>query len=110
MRDWHHSSIVPTSVTRAARLTGTRSAFALRLTRIRLCNGGSSRIESGSAFTRAPGLSSGRTELLASGKTTGWPIKRSKSWPVIVISSPSWASRGTTQSQGLSAAAVSRPT
>ena len=79
VRDWHHNSIVPTSVTRAARLTGTRSAFALRLTRIRLCSGGSSRIESGSAFTSAPGLSSGRTELLASGKTTAWPIKRSKS-------------------------------
>ena len=37
VRDWHQSSIVPTSVTRAARLTGTRSAFALRPTRIRLC-------------------------------------------------------------------------
>ena len=73
---------MPTSVTRAARLTGTRSAFALRPTRIRLCSGGSSRIESGSAATRSPGLSSGRTELLASGKTTGWPISRSKSWPV----------------------------
>ena len=47
--------MVPTSVTRAARLTGTRSAFALRPTRIRLCKGGSSRIESGSATTRSPG-------------------------------------------------------
>ena len=59
---------MPTSVTRAARLTGARSALALRLTLIRLCSGGSSRIESGSARTRSPGLSSGRTELLASGK------------------------------------------
>ena len=56
VRDWHQSSIVPTSVTRAARLTGTRSAFALRPTRIRLWSGGSSRIESGSAATRSPGL------------------------------------------------------
>ena len=79
VRDWHQSSTVPTSVTRAARLTGTRSAFALRPTRIRLWSGGSSRIESGSARTRSPGRSSGRTELLASGKATGWPIRRSKS-------------------------------
>ena len=82
VRDWHQSSTVPTSVTRAARPTGTRSAFALRPTRIRPCSGGSSRIESGSAATRSPGRSSGRTELLASGNATGWPISRSKSWLV----------------------------
>ena len=63
-----------------------------------------SRIESGSAATRSPGRSSARTELLASGKATGWPISRSKSRWSIAISSPSWASRGTTQSQGRSAA------
>ena len=40
VRLWHQSSTVPTSVTRAARRTATRSAFALRPTRIRLCNGG----------------------------------------------------------------------
>ena len=65
-------------------------------------SGGSSRIESGSAATRSPGRSSARTELLASGKATGWPISRSKSRRSIAISSPSWASRGTTQSQGRS--------
>ena len=47
---------------------------------------------------------------LASGKATGWPMRRSKSWRSMVISSPSWASRGTTQSQGGSAASAWNPT
>ncbi len=46
---------MPTSVTFAASRTGTRSAFALRPTRITPTSGGSSRIESGSAATRSPG-------------------------------------------------------
>ena len=56
VRDWHQSSIVPTSVTRAARLTGTRSAFALRLTRIRLCKRRELADRVGVGFDECPGL------------------------------------------------------
>ena len=94
VRDWHQSSTVPTSVTRAARLTGTRSAFALRPDAHQALEWRQLADRVGIGATSSPGWSSGRTELLASGNATGWPISRSKSCPAIAISSPSWASRG----------------
>ena len=54
----------------------------------------------GPVGTRSPGLSWGRTELLAIGKSTGRSTINSKARSSIRNSSPSWASRGTVQSQG----------